>query len=113
MDLMPLSSRRLQREGGEMRAVELAEPQYPIDRAGRPQDPRLAVKLPHHSGTIHPRDNLQPVVGAFSSREGCHGWGDCAGWGRGSTSSPPAPCIWGHLLPSMCFACRPSKGFAP
>lgn len=33
MDLMPLSSRRLQREDGEMRALGLAKPQNPTDRA--------------------------------------------------------------------------------
>ena len=80
-----------------MRAVRLAEPQHPIDRAGRLQDPQACSKLPRWSGTIHPRDSLQPVVGAFSIREGCHGSGDRAGWGRGSTSSPPAPWVWGCL----------------
>lgn len=113
MDLIPLSSRRLQTEGGEMRAVGLPQPQHSIDRAGGLQDPHACSNLPHQSGTIHSRDNLKPVVRAFSIREGCHGWGDpcCLGWGEHLL--PPAPWGWGWLLPPMCFAPRPSGGFAP
>ena len=68
MDLMPLSSRRLQREGGEMRAVGLAEPQHPSERAGGCKTPRLAVSYT----TMQHRGNLPPVVRTFSIRERCH-----------------------------------------
>lgn len=86
---MPLSSRRLQREGGEMSAVGLAEPQHPIDRAVGLQNPQACSKLLHWSGTIHPRDNLQPVLRAFSIRKGCHVFGGTVLVGVGGSPPPP------------------------
>lgn len=111
LDAVELQSSARRRRRDE--CVGLAEPQHPTDRAGGLQDPQACSKLPHQSITIRPRDNLQAVVRAFSSRERCHGGVDRTGWGGETTSSPPAPWVWGWLLPPMCFAHRPSGGFAP
>lgn len=70
-----------------MRAVGLAEPQHPTDRAGGLQDPQACSKLPHRCGTIHPRDNLQPAVGAFPGRGAMGGEAVLAGVG----GAPPPP----------------------